>query len=84
MPSTLPVDDKHYLASSFVDIGHDVFDQTPEQLLADAHGHRRCVPRGLQILCQVTQPLPTGVGRMRDVIFQVLKYEVFCDHTVGG
>jgi hypothetical protein len=36
-------------------------------------GNRGAVPK------YTTQPPPTGVGRMFDVLFQVLKYEVFCD-----
>ena len=31
-----------------------------------------------------TKPLPTGVGRILDMLFQVLKYDVFGDCTVGG
>lgn len=32
----------------------------------------------------VTKPLPTGVGRILDMLCQVLKYDVLCDGTVGG
>ena len=31
-----------------------------------------------------TKPLPTCVGRILDVILQVLKYDVLCNGTVGG
>ena len=30
-----------------------------------------------------TKPLPTGVGRICDLLFEVLKYAVFGDGTVG-
>jgi hypothetical protein len=30
-----------------------------------------------------TEQLPAGAGRIRDVLFQVLKYDVFCDGAVG-
>ena len=33
---------------------------------------------------EVTKPLPTGVGRILDVLLQVLKYDVLCDGTVHG
>ena len=32
----------------------------------------------------VTKPLPTGVGRISDMLFKVPKYDVFCDGSVGG
>ncbi len=31
-----------------------------------------------------TERLPACAGRISDVIFQVLKYDVFCDSAVGG
>ena len=31
-----------------------------------------------------TKPLPTGVGRISDMLFKVPKYDVFCDGAVGG
>jgi hypothetical protein len=31
-----------------------------------------------------TERLPAGAGRISDVLFQVLKYDVFCDGAVGG
>ena len=31
-----------------------------------------------------TKPLPTGVGRILDMLLQVLKYDVFGDCPVGG
>ena len=31
-----------------------------------------------------TKPLPTGVCRISDMLFKVLKYDVFCDGAVGG
>ena len=31
-----------------------------------------------------TKPLPTGVGRISDMLFKVPKYDVFCDGSVGG
>jgi hypothetical protein len=30
------------------------------------------------------KPLPTGVGRFIGVTFQVLKYDIFCNGTIGG
>jgi hypothetical protein len=33
---------------------------------------------------QFTERLPAGAGRISDVLFQVLKYDVFCDGAVGG
>jgi hypothetical protein len=32
----------------------------------------------------IREPLPAGAGRISDVPFQVLKYDVFGDCTVGG
>ena len=34
--------------------------------------------------CDNTEPLPAGAGRIGDVLFEVLKYDVFRDGTVGG
>ena len=31
-----------------------------------------------------TKPLPTDVGRISDMLFQVLKYDVFRNGAVGG
>ena len=31
-----------------------------------------------------TERLPAGAGRISDVLFQVLKYDVLCDGAVGG
>ena len=31
-----------------------------------------------------TKRLPAGAGRIFDVILQVLKYDIFCDRTIGG
>ena len=31
-----------------------------------------------------TEQLPAGAGRISDVLFQVLKYDVFCDGAAGG
>ena len=31
-----------------------------------------------------TKPLPSGDGRILDMLLQVLKYNVLCDCTVGG
>ena len=31
-----------------------------------------------------TERLPAGAGRISDMLFQVLKYDVFRDGTVGG
>ena len=33
---------------------------------------------------QDTKRPPAGAGRISDVLFQVLKYDVFCDGAVGG
>ena len=30
-----------------------------------------------------TEPLPAGAGRIGDMLFEVLKYDVFGDGTVG-
>ncbi len=32
----------------------------------------------------VTERLPAGAGRISDVVFQVLKYDVFGDGAIGG
>ena len=32
----------------------------------------------------ITKPLPSGGGRILDMFFQVLKYDVLSDCTVGG
>jgi hypothetical protein len=32
----------------------------------------------------LTEQLPAGAGRISDVLFQVLKYDIFRDGAVGG
>ena len=41
-------------------------------------------PLGLKYKSEQTKPLPTGVGRISDMLFKVPKYDVFCDGSVGG
>ncbi|BCM17637.1 hypothetical protein MJ8_14030 [Mesorhizobium sp. J8] len=41
---------QHDLARRFVDVRKDVGDERAEESLASAHGHARCVPRGIEIL----------------------------------
>ena len=40
------------LARRFIDIGDDVGNQGPQELLARAHGHPRCIPRGIEVVRQ--------------------------------
>lgn len=44
----------------------------------------REIHAGFPRVREATKPLPTGVGRIFDVVFEVLKYDVLRDCPVGG
>ena len=48
LPST-PMDCEYDIAHIIVDVGDDVGDQSPQQLLASAHRNARRIPRGRQV-----------------------------------
>ena len=51
-------------------------------LSAHAYGGEETLSAALRTV--LTKPLPTGVGRISDMLFKVPKYDVFCDGSVGG
>ena len=42
------------------------------------------LPDIAHVVLAYTERLPADAGRISDMLFQVLKYDVFCDGTVGG
>jgi Transposase IS66 family len=52
MLTASPMDRQDDLALRLVDVGDDVGDKGAEQALAGTHGHVRCVPGGIEVVCE--------------------------------